>query len=158
MISVGGFQRLKRIYAGGTKLRAIWATNAAGVATRIYYALQTYAGSTGQNELPAGDQWIQYHSFRVTGNGPGVLTVSFSWGSNGLHWVTRTRWWRMQVNGVDVNGELSQNFSSGGWDGTHSGTVNFRDGDLVTLWGIGSPVSYASCRTVISRAINITPT
>ena len=159
MIAVGDISpRLKRIYAGGTKLREIWTFNG-GVWKRSYYALQAYSGATGQNELPQSNTvWTQYHAFTVNGSGPGILTVTFSWGANGLHFVSDTRKWRMMVNGVTIGTEQSQSFTTGGWEGSGTGTVNFRDGDTVTLWGIGSGTSYTACRTVISRAIMITPT
>lgn len=149
-------QRLSRIYAGGTKLGSIYASDAAGVLTRIYYALRSLAGSTPQFVIPGTDSWAQFYSFNVVGNGRGVLTAQFFWGSYNLQFVGKTRRFRMTVNGVVVNGELSNNYTTGSWSGTHTADVHFRDGDVVAFWGADTG-GQTNCRTVNINTYTVAP-
>ncbi|WP_336881371.1 hypothetical protein [Rhodococcus globerulus] len=100
--------------------------------------------------------WTTIMSFYVIGSGRANFSMPFSWGGNGLQWISYNRQIRICRNGAQ-QGVQSQNATTGSWSGTVTANGYYvEEGDRITVEAF-SGSNYTGCKTVNSATLTMTP-
>lgn len=113
----------------------------------------------GSRSALGGDasDWEWNLNWTVIGNTTGTVnfSISHSWGSSALQWVSVQRRLRLTKNGTQIGSYVSQNHTTGGWSTTSTWNgISVAAGDVIRIehWA-ESP--YPSCRTCTVSAASM---
>lgn len=98
------------------------------------------------------------HNFVGNTSGTVTITVTHTWGSNGLQWWPIYRRLRITIGGVQVGSYAEQQHQTGGWTTTTTWTgVPIAAGQVLAIQG-WSESGYSQCRTVTLTSTTMTIT
>lgn len=146
--------------AAATRAALVPAPAGAGslsVGTQVAY-LDNWSSSKGSTQI-GSNSWVTLLQFTTTGIGTAIkkdFSVTHSWGSNALQWVTVYRRLRITVNGTQVGSYAENGHTTGGWSTTSTWNgVTLAPGDVIRIQGYGQS-AYGSCRTVTISSATMT--
>ena len=118
--------------------------------------IDRWSGSRAALTGDASD-WEWNLNWTVIGNTSGVVnfSVTHSWGSNFLQWVSQRRRLRITKNGAQIGSYVEQSHTTGGWSTTSTWNgITVTAGDLLRIEHWAESL-YSQCRTCTVSAASM---